>query len=385
MKFSVTSLALAACLLLLSNSYASGRDQWQMHYQDETPPTAPVTKPTAASIAKSGIPGLGPDFWASQMASRVPAGTVFSGILEDDLSSATSHVGDVFSLRLQDGLVLNDKEVVPKNARIVGTVTGAMSAASLRGGQPGQLQVSLQSLIFPDGRHTRFFGFISHNANLDHQLENSTVSQAKNGASYAGRAVTGFFGTLGSRAGLSAFVPKPTPWNQGRDFILKKGEVIPVKLNRSLNLPQKPQDVISANFQPSSTATANWLNSQAGRQQYRGSFQQAPGSTPGSVPGLVGPDPQSMINRAPANMPPNSQSVVPQNVPGQANQFAAPQQFATPQQFNNQQINPPQIAQTQVPIQGSMQAELRPAMQMPQKQPSAPMQMPRLQPNNEPF
>jgi hypothetical protein len=367
-RLALACLALASLLDIVANPSALARDQWQMHYQDEPPPTQAVTKPTAASIAKSGIPGLGPDFWNSQMANRVPAGTVLSGILEDDLSSATSHVGDVFSLRLQDGLVLNDQEVIPKNARIVGTVTGAMSAATLRGGQPGQLQVSLQSLVLPDGRHLRFFGFINHNANLDHQLENSTVSQAKNGASYAGRAVTGFFGTLGSRVGLSAFVPKPTPWNQGRDFILKKGEVIPVKLNRALRMPQKPQAVTSANFQPPSTATANWLNSQTGKQQYRGSFQ--PREAPGSVPGLVGPDPQARFN------------AVPPNVQSPANQFVSPQ-LASPQLVSPQQMARPQIAQqSQMPAQ----AELRPTIAQPQSQVS-PMQMPRLAPNNfaEPF
>src|SRR4029453_8845097 len=85
-------LVLAIMLVLQTAQAVSARDPWQISH-----PPAPPQAPIASGSNPFGmVPKFDPDFWKGQLANRVPAGTVLSGILEDDLSSSSNKVGDIF-------------------------------------------------------------------------------------------------------------------------------------------------------------------------------------------------------------------------------------------------------------------------------------------------
>lgn len=175
------------------------------------------------------MPKFTQDFWKSIVSTRVPAGTVLTGILEDDLSSNKSRQGDVFSIRLQDGLVLNGVEVIPKQSKIICSVNNSISSKGLRSGQPGSVSISLQTLVFPDGSHTQFYGFIDHNPAQDakHRVGQAPIDIA-NGSK---RTVNSLVTLVTGRVGFPIRLNVP-----GEEFKLDKGEALPVRVTRPLDL-----------------------------------------------------------------------------------------------------------------------------------------------------
>ncbi|MGH9553856.1 MAG: hypothetical protein ACRD3W_31040, partial [Terriglobales bacterium] len=141
------------------------------------PPAAPAaagaTPAVATEINKANmcsyrnpygqIPTFNADFWKGMAATRIGPGTVLTGIMEETISSKDSKMGDIFAIRLEDGYSVEGKELIPKGAKIVGSICGVSPAVGQKGGMPGQLRVSLQTLVFPDGSSTPFWGYIDHN------------------------------------------------------------------------------------------------------------------------------------------------------------------------------------------------------------------------------
>ncbi len=259
---------------------ASARDPHQMNHPPGAPPQAPFagSGPNALGM----VPKFDPDFWKAVLQNRVPAGTVLSGILEDDLSSSSNKAGDVFSIKLQDGLVLNGREVIPRNSKVVGRVVSAMPASSLRHGNAGRLQVSLQTLVTPDGRNLPFCGFISQNPNHLPKEEPTKRDQGQNFADY-GQSVNSFLGSFTS--GIGVVLKKR---HQGLDFKVDKGEVLPIRLNRSLDLPAVAQAPTVPGLAPGAASqTVPAVAAPAAQAQATGTRQL--------VPGLVGPDPDAPL------------------------------------------------------------------------------------------
>jgi len=178
-------------------------------------------------------PMFAPGQMQGRASNRVNIGTVLTGHIEDDLSSNKNKVGDIFSIRLEEGFVTsNGEEVIPKQSKIVGIITGATAARAQHNGMPGKIDVSLQTLVFPDGRSTSFAGFIAHNPSMDVKEKGSpSVLSGPMGAMTTG--FTSIFTALNSKAGIPLRMPKRTG---GLDFKLDKGELLPVKLNRTLDL-----------------------------------------------------------------------------------------------------------------------------------------------------
>lgn len=226
---------------------AFSREQWQMTHPTGTPPTAPVSmgssylgnvNPKAMSI--TGPESFTPEFWQGQhVLDRVPAGTVLSGVMDDTLSSAKNHIGDIFSITLADGYVAYNKELIPKGSRIVGKVLNVTPSVTQNHGNPGSLQISLQSLVLPDGTNIPFFGFIARNHNME-QNEPPPVKQAGYGFSDVPGSFMGWMGSLpmgmgGYSLGKGAYMRS---MNQGNDYVIEQGVVVPVRLNRTLVIPE---------------------------------------------------------------------------------------------------------------------------------------------------
>lgn len=231
---SIGRLLLAALVLASMSSPASARDQWSTNHGANNPPVDPRWAPGGAF---SGYVQkvTGNDFWKGQLANTIPAGTVFTAILEDDLSSSKNKQGDTFALTLDDGFVMNGNVLVPPKSKILGTVTSATPAKMQRKmGVPGNLEISLQTLILPDGSHYAFAGFIDGNPN----------AKAKRPAKvrHAGVAISDFGESVAGMA--MSFVSGPgfmmKKINRGLDFKLDAGDALPIRLTRGLELNPQP-------------------------------------------------------------------------------------------------------------------------------------------------
>ncbi len=245
------------------------------------PPNVNPSVPSAAPAT----PNMGSmDFWKSFVANRITPGSVLTGTLEDDLSSKKAKAGDIFAIVLNDGFTNQGKVVIPPGSRIIGTVTSATPAKGLKFGMPGNIDVSLQSLALPDGRTGPISGFIEHNPNHDIKDDPNKGTNNKSipiGDYTNSAKAMGY--SLVTRVTRIAGVRYSPHANQkaGKDFEMKKGEVLAVKLNRPLDLASL---VYPAGSQNAAMPAPNAV--QGNMQPF--SPQSAPpfGAAPGSQAGL---------------------------------------------------------------------------------------------------
>lgn len=232
------------------------------------------------------VPKFTPDFLQKLQASNLPSGTVLTGILEDTISSKKSKAGDIFAIRLEDGYTLNGVEVIPKQSKILGSVSSVLSSRTRHGAQPGTLTISLQTLIFPDGRTTPFWGFIEHNPLQDNTNQSGNHIKSK-AAGYGRMATFGTANFITSKVGYRMLPP-----NFGKELELQKGEVLPVKTNRTMDLSKMNAPVQTSAMPP---GAVNGMYQQ-------GNFPpgMSPISNPNCAPGLPPYTPVSSNYTAPA-------------------------------------------------------------------------------------
>lgn len=185
---------------------------------------------TGAPHGHGAVPGQGaPQATGTNF---ISGGTVLSAILDHDLSSRTCKNGDVFSLTLQDGFVVNGRMAIAPHSKILGTVVNCVPAKMQRHGHAGSLEVSLQTLVLPDGSHMPFYGFIEHNPNHLFEKPHKKRWAGVDVRDY-GQSVAGMFSSLLTGPG----------WiharrQRGNEFLLGEGEVLPVRVTRGLNVPE---------------------------------------------------------------------------------------------------------------------------------------------------
>ncbi len=232
----VLSAVLAALGLALPN-HALARSQWEIQH-----PTLPadqdgtyVPGQMPGQIHNGMPPQMNTDFWKGQhpgFVNCVQPGVVLTGILENEIGSDESKPGDTFAITLEEGFVQNGMQVIPQGSKIVGSVTSVMPAKSQRHGMPGQISVSLQALVLPDGNHLPFSGFIASNPN--HAFKNPPKQRnggfdLKDTGSHVAAMMTGFTGGLGGYMYKNRY--------RGQEFYIDKGEALPIRLNRTLTMP----------------------------------------------------------------------------------------------------------------------------------------------------
>lgn len=199
-------------------------------------PYSPTNVTATPALPSSGVPAMGgggkfsPDFFKQFMSSRINPGTILTGVIEDDLSSGGSKKGETFAIILEDGYAVEGKELIPKGSRILGSVNNTTPARYRKHGMPGQITISLQTLVFPDGRTTNFNGFIDHNPNHLQESEPKTKFAGFNFSDY-GQSLKGML--YSSVAGIG---PLHKNMMKGKEFNLKKGTHIAVKVNRTIDL-----------------------------------------------------------------------------------------------------------------------------------------------------
>lgn len=310
-KLVFLSVTLLLTGLLIDKAY--GRSQWEIQHPTLPPAQQPDTPGQMPGELHKGVPPqfqaskfdpaqyqpsqapvqqqISNGFWQGQMpgfVNRLQPGIMLTGVLEDEISSGKNKPGDLFSLNLQDGFVQSGMQVIPKNSKIVGAVTHVVPAKRQRTGHPGSLQVSMQSLVLPDGSHIPFAGFIAVNPN--HGYKNPPRKRNLGfDIKDTGHHITGMMNSFTNGIG---FVHAKQ--YRGNDFYMEKGELVPVRLNKTLIIPEHLVRPVEAAIQP-------------------GSNFPLPALSPGAsgVPGLTGAD--SSANQFPAA-----------GIPGQSARQAVP-------------------------------------------------------------
>lgn len=324
----------ALFVFVLSGGPGLARNQWDINHGGNNPPQDPRFAP--GGVYSGYVPQFTPDFWTNALSNRIPIGTVLSVILEDDLSSAKNKAGDTFTLTLQDGFVLNGHQLVPPNSKIIGTVNSVTPAKSLKGGHPGKLQISLQSLVFPDGRHIPLYAFIDCNPNHMQKQPPKVRHLGKSIADY-GESVGAMFGSILTGPGFMM-----NKRNRGLDFTLDKGEVLPVRLTRTLIIPES-QNLIA---QPPGAIPAS-----SGGVDGKPLGGSASGGSPSSgqlpfspqpVPGLIDPS-------GPVQIPAQSAAPVPSGGTSSA-PFPPGASQGDPDAIFNRPLNSPQLQEMPDPF-----------------------------------
>lgn len=315
------------CLGLSQPLAAEARSPWDMQH-----PTLPAQQPPAGfqpgqapGTLHTGVPPqfsqtssmqpssmqpnqLPKNFWQggkqSGFANRIQPGVVLTGVMEDEISSAKNKPGDIFAINLKEGYVENGMQVIPRESRIVGAITHVVPAKSQRApGQPGSLQVSIQSLVLPDGNHLPFAGFIAINPN--HAFEKQQKKNLGFDIKDTGSHIAGMMGSFTNGIGFM-YARK----YRGRDFYMDKDDTIPVKLNKSLIIPEEYVKPVGA------AADAPGINGLT--PDAKGMSNALPPLAPGMVPGLSGPDTVGQFQA------PKPQQPIPGLVGGEADPFITP-------------------------------------------------------------
>ncbi len=217
-----------------------GDDQAAMPFTPQVPGLAPgFTLPSMSTYnlpvpaGMRPIQAFTPDFFKQATATRLGAGTVLTGILEDDLSSGKNNVGDVFSIRLENGYSANGVVIIPPQSKVLGSIISVKPARMQKFGAPGAMDVSLQAIVFPDGRSARIYGFVEHNPAMDLKHKNGTGSAMSGPIHSVKASALSVFAGLNQKTGLPIQMPN---MRTGLDFTLAKGELLPVRLNRTCDL-----------------------------------------------------------------------------------------------------------------------------------------------------
>lgn len=155
-------------------------------------------------------------------------------------------------------------------------------------GSPGHVDVGLSTLIFPDGRSLPFTGLIERNPAHDMKKQPALRSAGYSLGDY-GRSVGSMLGSFTSGIGA---VRRNV--NRGKDLLLEDGEMIAVRVTRSLDLT-KMKDA-PASYQASGSDGAG------GNMPAPGNRFSSPGAMPVS-PVVPQTQPQYMPQSMPANMP----------------------------------------------------------------------------------
>lgn len=334
LQFAITPTLVLVCLLFAGGQPGQARNQWDINHGGTNPtPFAPGQDPRFAPGGVYGgysgrVAASSANPWAlvqGQIANRVNAGSVVTATMMDTITSRKSKPGDVFRLSLEDGLLNANTNtmVIPPKSVVTGVVTNSFPASAQRGqGQPGRLSISLQSLSCPDGRTVPISAQMDQNPNHLVTTKPKTKSLGY-GISGYGQQVAGMFGSF--LTGPGYLMAKR---NRGNEFVLEKGEIVPLRLTRTLIMPEIPPPAQAPIRPGQGNATAPGQPVQWASKPQVPPAAANPNVLPGLVPGLVpgqGQSPgENQDPNAVFNMPLDN-NAPPVQAPAQPNPGAQPQ------------------------------------------------------------
>ncbi|MBX9685775.1 MAG: hypothetical protein K2X27_03680 [Candidatus Obscuribacterales bacterium] len=267
--------ALSLSIFLASAALpANSRSQWEIQHPTLPPQQDGTFQPgQMPGQLHTGVPPqMTNNFWTgghqTGFLNRLQPGIVLTGILENEVSSASSKAGDIFAITLEDGYVASGMQIIPRGSKIVGAVTSVSRAKSH--GVPGSVQVSLQSLVLPDGSHLPFAGFIAQNPN--HAYANAPKKKNLGfDIKDTGNQISGMMGSFTNGVGF-LYAKR----YRGNDFYMDQGEALPIRLNKTLVIPEQLVQPVATALPPGSSGMQPTMSSSL---------------PPVAVPGLAGSDP----------------------------------------------------------------------------------------------
>jgi hypothetical protein len=90
-------------------------------------------------------------------------GTIIKAALTNDISGKEVSVGQKIDFELSENILINDKVVIPKGAKITGSVTEAQRSKAL--GKKGKLAFSIDYLYLADGKVIKLRSQVEKNLN----------------------------------------------------------------------------------------------------------------------------------------------------------------------------------------------------------------------------
>lgn len=90
-------------------------------------------------------------------------GTIIKAALTNDISGKEVSVGEKIDFELSENILINDKVVIPKGAKITGSVTEAQRSKAL--GKKGKLAFSIDYLYLADGKVIKLRSQVEKNLN----------------------------------------------------------------------------------------------------------------------------------------------------------------------------------------------------------------------------
>lgn len=295
-------LTVKASLVVLQFGFCLGASA-QMPNQQFNYPQMAAQQPIARGMgfpAPNAMPQANQNFnvWRAFLPRHIPIGTVLSGNIDATLSSVKSKPGDVFAINLTEPLMVEGLEMVPPGSRILGSVLHVSPAKFQKHGNPGQIDVALQTLVFPDGSHTPFFGFIDYNPAYGNGFDSVAPAKVRHsGMSWGdyGSSVKGMVGSFGE--GIAWVHNKRM---LGKEFMLPQGQLLSIKTNRMIDLSkmEKPPASLQANQQNMAPRTPGLAGHDPDFHYYAGPNQN---QMPANQAPMQAPPPDNSIFDAPIN------------------------------------------------------------------------------------
>lgn len=275
--------ALLSSLVVMSSFLPNVRAEqgFSSNYQS---PSESVSS-SGPSLLRDLMPKFTPDFWKGfKQPTFLPAGTVLTGVLQDKLSSKNSRVGDLFAIVLPDGYREAGNQLLPNGAKVVGAVANVLPASQMRNGNPGQIDITLQTLVLPDGRTTPIYGFIERNPNLAPNQNTSPTRKTLPIRQYLQslkNSAVNMVNTVSRRSiGMSTYYPGQV----GQDFLMEPGEVVPIRLSNAVDIDRLMAAPIPPTAWPQAVIPQGLPQ---GFQPFNNNYNQGMAPTqPSFVPGL---------------------------------------------------------------------------------------------------
>ena len=191
----------------------------------------------------------------------ISANTVLTGVLQEDISSKKSKTGDIFSIMLPEDYIVNDRTLIPQYAKFVGTIVSAAPTTSHHHGNPGTVEISIQTLVAPNGTSVPVEAFIEYDPNQT--KANVAKSRGIPAGEWGKSAIYSLHylaGSFGGRMGVPILYKGQT--GKGKDLSLSEGDLLAVKLTQPLDVTPfisvaKPLNTQSQNLFAAPTNSSN--------------------------------------------------------------------------------------------------------------------------------
>lgn len=198
----------------------------------------------------------------------IPAGTTLHCRLTQTISTKLNFQGDAFTATVTEPYMINGHEIIPVGSTISGRIADLIRPGRIKG--VGEMRLTAEQIIFPDGRSTQVnavllttYGADGVKVDSEEGLvrgPNSRVRDLKEiglgmgGGGFVGTLLGGFHGAVIGGAIVGGAALADTLRKRGTDLTLPTGTQLNYQLTRALLVIPPAQTVASAAVQAAPVA-----------------------------------------------------------------------------------------------------------------------------------